>query len=99
MKEEHREFLHRTHGEVDGDPGAQDERHTEWGRAPAIQNGPEVQMAFQQAVRMDQMMVHMNQVEQNMQGRTNNIEGALTMIVSREPAARSGLQQNSPSCQ
>lgn len=54
-------------------------------------------MAFHQSVRMDQMVNHMNQVEQNMQDRMNNIEGALTMVVSR--LQHLGLQQNSPACQ
>ncbi len=57
----------------------------------------EVQMAFQQSARIDQMADRMNQVEQNMQDRMNNIEGALTMIVSQ--LQQLGLQANSPQCQ
>lgn len=67
------------------------------GESPSESEWSEVQMAFHQSVRMDQMMNHMNNVEKNTQDRMNNIEGALTMIVSQLQSL--GLQQSSQSCQ
>ncbi len=64
---------------------------------PSDSEWSEVQVAFQQSARMDQMANRMNQVEQNMQDRMNNIEGALTLIVSQ--LQQLGLQPNSPQCQ